>query len=243
MISGMPCWGCSGQGMDDGKSVINVSVMRENGSREYYHDPESLAAALSEIVYSNLQAGTQTNLVIPGFGSALFGENRVTTISDNETIVGPLNEWADVHINGSNQFDYGSHHYDFTLPLCFGCAPRDAFDVVRLFSAPGDGYAQDGTHVVTLTGNNPILQTVDPKALTILNTTLPGHVFHWGTVKLSILQDKAGSVSLRIVGNGLSAYSDVNQIFGPAIFFGLGMGAFQALNPNYGVNPYGTGPH
>lgn len=68
----------------------------------------------------------------------------------------------------------GSHHYDLSVPLCLGCAPQDAFDVVRSFSASGAGYAQNGTHEVILTGNNPILQTVNPYALTITNTTLPG---------------------------------------------------------------------
>jgi len=85
-----------------------------------------------------------------------------------------------------------------------------------------------------LTGNNPILQTVDPKALTITNTTLPGHVFHPGTVRLSIVQDQWGYVNEHIVGDGTGPLAIENEIFGPAIFFGLGMGTRGALNLDTG---------
>src|SRR4051794_14967522 len=56
--------------------------------------------------------------------------------------------------------DKGYHRYEFSIPLCLGCSPAQAFDRVRSFSAPGAGYAPDGTREVTLTGNNPISQTV-----------------------------------------------------------------------------------
>jgi hypothetical protein len=132
----------------------------------------------------------------------------------------------------------GPHHYDFSVPLCLGCSSQQAFDVVRAFSAPGAGYAQNGTHEVTLAGNNghnQIIQTVDPNALTITNTTLPGHVFDPGSVQLSVVQDQTGVVSLHIVGGGTGAYSTDNQIFGPAIFSALGLAAYGALNPDLGV--------
>jgi hypothetical protein len=87
---------------------------------------------------------------------------------------------------------------------------------------------------VILAGNNPILQTVDPNALTTTNTTLLGHVFHPGTVTLSIVQDQLGIVSEHIVGNGTGPYAIDNQILGPALFFGLGMGAYAVLNPDIG---------
>jgi hypothetical protein len=140
-------------------------------------------------------------------------------------------------------YDQGSHYYNFSIPLCLGCSPRTAFDVVRAFSAPGAGYAQNGTHKVILTGNNPISQTVDPDTLTITNTTLPGHVFYPGTVKLSVGQDQGGVVSLNVVGQGTGPYATDNQIFGPAIFFSLGIAAYDVLNPNNGVNTMGGGPH
>jgi hypothetical protein len=131
----------------------------------------------------------------------------------------------------------GSHHYELSIPLCLGCSPTQAFDRVRSFAALGAGYAPNGTRDVTLTGNNPIRQTVDPEALTITNTTLPGHVFHPGTVRLAVVPDHAGVVSLHVAGSGTGRYPLVNEIVGPIIFFGKGMEAFGVLNPDLGGVP------
>ncbi len=130
-----------------------------------------------------------------------------------------------------------SHHYELSVPLCLGCSPTEVFDRVRSFTAPGAGYAPNGTRDVTLTGNNPIRQTVDRAALTITNTTLPGHVFHPGTVRLSVVPDSTGVVSLHVAGSGNGRYSMVNQIVGPIIFFGKDLEAFGALNPELGGVP------
>ena len=78
---------------------------------------------------------------------------------------------------------------------------------------------------------------VDPNALTITSTTLPGHVFYPGTVQLPVVQGQTGAVSLHIVGSGTGPHPEVNQIGGPTIFFSLSMLAYGALNPNLGALP------
>jgi hypothetical protein len=42
--------------------------------------------------------------------------------------------------------------------------------------------------------------------------------------------------SVYIVGSGIGPHSELNQIFGPAIFLGLAIAAGNSLNPDY-VSP------
>jgi hypothetical protein len=128
----------------------------------------------------------------------------------------------------------GAHSYSLNVPVCF-CSQLDAFNAFRNFSAPGAPYAQDGRHVVYLPGltsENPILQTVDPAAQTITNQTLPGHFFG-GTVDISFGTADDGQTSVYINGYGIGPHSELNQIFGPAIFLGLAIAAGNSLNPDY----------
>jgi hypothetical protein len=123
------------------------------------------------------------------------------------------------------------HYYTVNVALCF-CSQSDAFNAMRYFSAPGAPYAQDGRHVVPLPGAtspNPILQTVDPDAMTITNETLDGHFFG-GQVQMSFSSSN-GVTSVNIVGSGFGPNAGLNQFFGPEIFTGLGMAAFYYLNP------------
>lgn len=128
----------------------------------------------------------------------------------------------------------GAHSYSLDVPVCF-CSQLDAFNAFRNFSAPGSPYAQDGRHVVYLPGltsENPILQTVDPNALTITNQTLPGHFFG-GTVDISFGTTDGGLTSVYIDGYGIGPHSELNQIFGPVIFLRLAIAAGNSLNPDY----------
>jgi hypothetical protein len=121
-----------------------------------------------------------------------------------------------------------AHYYTVDTPLCF-CSQADAFNAMRNFSAPGAPYAQNGTHYLVLAGNNPILQTVDPDAMTITNVTQPGHIFG-GQVQIGFSTSN-GVTSVNIVGSGIGPNSELNQILGPEIFTALSMAAFYYLNP------------
>ncbi|MEO6690491.1 MAG: hypothetical protein ABIS07_08735 [Dokdonella sp.] len=78
-----------------------------------------------------------------------------------------------------------------------------------------------------LAGENPINQTVDPCEKTIINQTLPGHMFG-GSVTISIQQIN-GVVGAQIIGTGLGPNPVTNQIMGPIIFGIYGFGARESL--------------
>jgi RHS repeat-associated protein len=129
-----------------------------------------------------------------------------------------------------------AHFYAVNVMLCDDCSVMEGFNAMRNFSAPGAPYAQDGTHRVVLPGlesPNPILQSVDPKSMTITNQTLPGHAFG-GTVVISV-GSSDGVVSVDIVGAGVGPRAEWNQVLGPIIFSGLAYAAYLNLHPS-GIN-------
>jgi RHS repeat-associated protein len=136
-----------------------------------------------------------------------------------------MQQWRD-----PQGYDRGAHYYNFSMPLC-SCSPREAFEAIRNYSAPGAGYAKEGTHQVSLSGFNPILQTVDVNAMTITNVTQPGHSFHEGIVQLTVVTSPMGQVSVNILGAGIGTNSTMNQYLGPALFFGLASAARRDLVP------------
>jgi RHS repeat-associated protein len=122
----------------------------------------------------------------------------------------------------------GYHDYLVSFPLCV-CSAAVGFNTFRSFSAPGAPYAQDGPHNVMLAGHNPILQIVDPNAMTITNIALDGHEFG-GKVAISFSTSN-GVTNVNIAGNGYGPHAELDQIFGPQIFTGLAIAAFLYLNP------------
>lgn len=121
--------------------------------------------------------------------------------------------------------DMGLHDFELRIPICRDCPPESAFEAVRYLTGPGAPYARDGINPVTLTGNNPIWQIVDPNALTIKNITRPGHRYHPGTVTLSVVRDPDGNVSLLIVGEGTGSYATEDERAGALLFHLLGSSA------------------
>lgn len=89
-----------------------------------------------------------------------------------------------------------------------------------------------GAHNVTLTGGNPIRQTVDTRAKTITNVTRPGHRYHQGRVAISI-RTRNGVVGALVTGTGIGSRRTENSILGPIIFQLLGIRAGAAANPGY----------
>ncbi|MBS0219453.1 MAG: hypothetical protein JSR91_01805 [Proteobacteria bacterium] len=129
----------------------------------------------------------------------------------------------DAPLYGSS--DIRPHHFAITIPFGKDVSPEAVFEAIRSFSAPGAPYARDGMNLVTLAGNNPIWQVVDPNTLTIKNITRPGHRYYPGTVTLSVVKDPDGNVSLHIEGKGTGPYATENERVGPLVFHLLGSSA------------------
>src|SRR5205814_1226323 len=84
------------------------------------------------------------------------------------------------------------------------CSAGDAFNQFKdaSMSAPGAPPAQEGPHVVTLTGNNPIAQSVNSSTMTITNTTLPTHEFYPGQVVIQVTPTSPNTSNIDITGTG-----------------------------------------
>ena len=104
-------------------------------------------------------------------------------------------------------------------------SPCRASAVFRYFlqaghSAPGAPAAQEGTQNLILEGDNPISQYVNSANMTIVNTTLPGHVFYPGSVKIQVNPMSAQTSQVSITGTGDGSDEELNEIVGQG-FFGL----------------------
>ncbi len=102
------------------------------------------------------------------------------------------------------------------------CTAPDAFNSLKApgVSAPGAPQAQEGfTKQVNLSGGNPISQSVSTPMMTIVNTTLPGHVFYPGTVTWQVSPAGTGS-TIDVTGTGTGAHPAFNDLVGE-LFFGL----------------------
>ncbi len=62
-----------------------------------------------------------------------------------------------------------------------------------------------------------IVRLVDPARLTILNVTLPRHIFFPGLVKLSVGGDLHGTW-VDVMGRGQGSWAALNERFGPKLF-------------------------
>lgn len=94
-------------------------------------------------------------------------------------------------------------------------------------SAPGaPAITQEGPTILNLTGSNPIVQTVNSPTMTIVNTTLPGHVFYPGSVTIQVTPDQSGSV-IQITGTGTGADPFLNDVIGELYFGGVVAGSIQ----------------
>ena len=112
------------------------------------------------------------------------------------------------------------HNYSIRTPTT--CTPDDAFSSLKApgVSAPGAHAAQEGfTLQVNLSGGNPISQLVSTPTMTIVNTTLPSHIFYPGSVTWQVSPMGTGS-TIDVTGTGTGANPRLNNFVGK-LFFGL----------------------
>ena len=116
--------------------------------------------------------------------------------------------------------------HNYTVKTLTSCSAADSFAAVRSpnGSAPGAPAAQDGiTTPINLWGiesPNPITQNVIPSTMTIINTTLPDHVFYPGSVTINVNSLGPSSSTITYNGTGNSSSPILNDIVG-YLYFGL----------------------
>jgi len=113
-----------------------------------------------------------------------------------------------------------SHRY--VISEATSCSAPEAFERMRAAntSAPGAAYAKSGfTRREVLPINNPISQMVDPSSRTIVNQTLPGHIFYPGTVTIRTEPSPGHGSRINIVGVGTGRRPWLNNAVG-RLFFG-----------------------
>jgi hypothetical protein len=72
--------------------------------------------------------------------------------------------------------------------------------------------------------SDPIVVAIAPNGQTIRNTTLPGHIFHAGTVTRNIFQGANGALFVKTTGTGTEASrfkQGLDQLGGPLVFASL----------------------
>jgi hypothetical protein len=120
--------------------------------------------------------------------------------------------------------------HKYTINLLSPCSAKSVFDYFKGagHSAPGAPAASEGTHNLTLTGNNPIRQDVNSATGTIVNTTLPGHQFYPGTVTIQVTPLGRETSTITVTGEGTGAHPILNDVVGQAWFGGTANGASDA---------------
>lgn len=130
-------------------------------------------------------------------------------------------------------FDVGEHYYNFFAVGCTvgTCSEEQVFDAWRDHSAPGAPHAEDGTNPVTLTGNNPITQTVVPSTKTIINYSMPAHIFAngWVYIQVGTVGSNRGAWITGFASQGSN--TTLNNILGEPTFRYEAMRVYLDLHP------------
>jgi hypothetical protein len=214
---------------DNGKS--GVSVPSE------FAVPSSIKGALDSNEQNIWQRNNALGMQVPDRSLAYLQATSATNGTDAYTT--PLNivskspvEPSIAHNRitsnvSSNAGTTTQHpHYYRVSDVAF-CSPSELFATFREAggSAPGAPYAREGiTRDIILLDGNPIMQTVNPNTLTIVNQTQAGHRYHNGQVTIRITESVFGSrYTITGTGNNSSWYmARENEVGGTALFAGIG---------------------
>ena len=153
-----------------------------------------------------------------GVACRLKGGGGATVVTLKTTVINPeLFRWTPPFGGGGGGGLPRPHRYKQEVTTT--CSADEAFELIRGAgnSAPGAPYARAGTHLITLTGNNPITQTVDVVARTITNVTNVGHIFHPGQVRITVTGDGDYS-SVTVEGFGIGGLPTLNNLLGALLF-------------------------
>lgn len=126
----------------------------------------------------------------------------------------------------------GFHEYNeanFVCPAEYQCSTEFIVDELSRHAYPGQDPnipATDGSHNEVYDPDygfpgGTVKTTISSDGLTLVNRTLPGHVFHDGIIirRATRLPNGAWSINIRGVGNNETVGMDyINQTQGPRIF-------------------------
>jgi len=139
----------------------------------------------------------------------------------------PLSEGFQVTIP-SGPHQYSTRNWVGNVSL--GHTPEDAFAALSTRATPfQSGPSVDGG-VVDIPILGPVRQLVDPDHLTIVNTTMPGHLLHPGNVFRSIVR-QGDDLYAVTHGYGTGALPKLNGFGGPRVWNFLDLGVRGELNP------------
>jgi hypothetical protein len=128
------------------------------------------------------------------------------------------------------------HSYKFRVPICEGedCSAENVFETMKEngnLVAPGADIApleeesEQRIRIGDLIPVGSVTTQVDQASLRFKNSTLPGHVFHRGTVDLELIEEDGPtgkSVFLQVEGKGFGFFGVTNQLVGFPVFFNQG---------------------
>jgi RHS repeat-associated protein len=162
---------------------------------------------------------------------AQMGANGICLYAPDLCKDGQPEEITEVVVAGRKKKKATSHKYEFKVRTV--CSADEAFGLLKRpgSSAPGAPAAKEGlTPRIILWGNNPISQLVDSGQRRIVNTTLPGHQFHYGTVEITVTPAGPNASDIKVVGVGDGGNPNFNNYIGVTFFYNSAAGVDAACS-------------
>ncbi len=127
----------------------------------------------------------------------------------------------------------GPHQYStktWVGSISRGHTPEQAFEALSWHATPFQRVKSVDGGTVEIPGVGPVRQLVDPDRLTIVNTTLPGHLLHPGNVFRKIVQE-GDDLYVVTQGYGTGIFPTVNELGAGSLWSGVDSNVFMKLNP------------
>jgi hypothetical protein len=136
--------------------------------------------------------------------------------------------WDALKSHFSQLWTQNNQPHQYVMPYANPCPADKVFGYFKQpgHSAPGAPATTEGFEErIVLTFNNPISQSVNSSTRTIVNTTLPEHMFYPGSVTIQVdsLSDQTSRTTITGVGTG--NYSWFNDVVGQSFFGAQASGA------------------
>ena len=127
--------------------------------------------------------------------------------------------------------------HKYSVNKSTNCSAANTFNRLKQsdMSAPGAPAAQEGTvaqiPLPGITSPNPISQSVNTPSMTIVNTTLQGHVFDPGQVAIQVTATSNSTSDINITGTGTGNYAAANDVISEILFGGIAFVVSQTCGP------------